>query len=131
MLFKKIKGVHIDGRKEMSIKSEIVPFLNPKFVYFPTVSGTVVYKSLVSVGDKVLKGQPILQRVDRFGHPVCSSVSGEVSAMKKMWHPVGRMVEMIEIKNDFDDFEINNSVYSYIVETSDQLFYVLERGGGH
>ena len=55
MLFKSIKGVHLDGRKEMSIKSEIVPFLNPKFVYFPTVSGTVVYKSLVSVGDKVLK----------------------------------------------------------------------------
>ena len=103
MLFKSIKGVHLDGRKEMSIKSEIVPFLNPKFVYFPTVSGTVVYKSLVSVGDKVLKGQPILQRVDRFGHPVCRSVSGEVSAMKKMWHPVGRMVEMIEIKNDFEE----------------------------
>lgn len=30
--------------------------------------------------------------------------------------------------DDFDDFEINNSVYSYNVETSDQLFYVLERG---
>lgn len=103
MMLKNIKGVHLDGRKEMSIKSEVVPFLNPKFVYFPTVSGTVVYKSLVKVGDKVLKGQPVLQRVDRFGHPVCSSVSGEVSAIKKMWHPIGRMVEMIEIKNDFEE----------------------------
>ncbi len=30
--------------------------------------------------------------------------------------------------NDFDDFKINNSIYSYQVSTSDQLFYVLERG---
>lgn len=29
---------------------------------------------------------------------------------------------------DFDDFKIDNSIYSYKVSTSDQLFYTLERG---
>ena len=103
MILRKIKGLHIDGRKEMSLQSEIIPFLNPKFVYFPTVSGNVIYKPVVSVGEKVLKGQVILQRTDRFAHPVCSSVSGEVTAVKKMWHPFGKMVEMLEIKNDFEE----------------------------
>ena len=133
MLFKSIKGVHLDGKKEMSIKNEIVPFLNPKFVYFPTVSGTVVYKSLVSVGDKVLKGQPILQRNDRFGHPVCSSVSGEVSAIKKMWHPIGRMVEMIEIKNDFEETAVEAIGQGLVELTKEKIVERVMKAGivGH
>lgn len=102
MLFKKIRGIHIDGRKEMSTSSDIVPFLNPKFIYLPT-TGNIAYKPLVNVGDKVLKGQVVLEREGRFGHPVCSPVSGEVTAIKKMWHPMGRMVEMLEIANDGEE----------------------------
>lgn len=105
----KIKGLHIDGRKEITEHSDVVSYLNPKFVYFPIVSGPTIYKPLVNVGDHVLKGQPILSRTDRFAHKVTSSVSGTVTSVnKKMWHPMGRMVEMVEIENDFEEKTIES-----------------------
>ena len=100
-MFKNIKGIHIDGKKNMSVNSEVVSFLKPKFVYFPLVAGTTVYKRLVQDGEQVKVGQNILLRTDRFSHPVSSSVSGTVKGTKKMWHSSGRMVEMLEIENDF------------------------------
>ena len=103
MMFRNIKGIHIDGRKHMSVDNEVMSFLNPKFVYFPLVSGNVVYKRLVEDGETVKVGQQILLRTDRFSHPVHSSVSGTVKGIKKMWHPFGKMVEMLEIENDFQE----------------------------
>ncbi len=100
MLFTQIRALYIDGRKEMSTNNEDISFLNPKCVYFPTSAGDVVYSPLVEVGDEVLKGQPILERIGRFGHPICSPVSGTVTAKKKMWHQIGKMVEMLEITNN-------------------------------
>lgn len=108
MLFTQIRGIHINGRKEMSTKNEIVSYLNPKCVYFPTTIGNVAYTPIVEIGDDVLKGQPILERSGRFGHPVCSSVSGKVTAKKKMWHSSGKMIEMLEITNDGEERTIEN-----------------------
>ena len=42
-------------------------------------------------------------RNDRFQHALHSPVSGKVTAFKKMWHASGKMVEMIEIQNDFEE----------------------------
>ena len=103
MVSKKIKGLHIEGRKDLSCYKPIKEFLNPKFVYIPLVSGNVRYEQSVQVGEKVLKGQVVVNRTDRFAHPVCSPVSGCVLAIKKMWHPIGRMIEMLEIENDFEE----------------------------
>lgn len=108
MLFTQIRGIHINGRKDMSTKNAVVSFLNPKNVYFPIIVGNAVYTPLVEVGDEVLMGQPILERSGRFGHPVCSSVSGKVTAKKKMWHASGKMVEMLEITNDGEERTIEN-----------------------
>jgi len=101
MLLRKSSGIHIPGRKDMSIGSPIEEFLNPEYVYISLLTQNYVCKPLVKIGDKVLMGQPIAKREDRFSHPLHSSVSGEVTAIKKMWHSTGKMVEMIEIKNDF------------------------------
>ena len=32
MMFRNIKGIHIDGRKHMSVDNEVMSFLNPKFI---------------------------------------------------------------------------------------------------
>lgn len=103
MVFKKIKGVHIDGRKHMSCDAPIKDYLNPNFVYIPLVTGNVIYKSVVQANNHVLKGQIIANREGRFNHPVCSPVSGTIMGSKKMWHSSGRMVEMLEIANDFKE----------------------------
>lgn len=113
-MFKKIKGIHINGRKEMSITEPIQDFLTPKMVYLPINSGNITYKPLVEVGEYVLKGQLILERVGRFSHPVACPVSGFIKSVKKMWHPSGKMLEMLEIENDFQE----KAVESFGVENT-------------
>ena len=99
-MFNKIHGHHIDGRKHMSTSVPIEDYLDPDFVYFPLTIGNTECKRLVEVGSKVLMGQQILLREGRFGHPICSSVSGTVTQIKKQWHSSGKMIEMLEIQND-------------------------------
>ena len=99
-MFNKIHGCHLNGHKHMSTNQPILDFLDPDYVYFPLTNGNVTYLKLVDIGTKVLIGQQILLREGRFGHPICSSVSGTVSAIKKMWHSSGKMIEMLEITND-------------------------------
>ena len=42
MIFRKIKGVHIPGRKEMSITDEVLKLTNPEHVYVPLVEQGVI-----------------------------------------------------------------------------------------
>ena len=101
MVLKKINGVHLDGHKHISIERPINEFLNPEFIYMPTVIGNMVYEQLVEIGQRVLKGQHILRRSGNFGHPIACPVSGTIVGTKKMWHSSGKLLEMLEIKNDF------------------------------
>ena len=102
-MFNKIHGIHIDGHKGMSTTSPIMNWLDPDFVYYPLSIGGSDYIRLVEVGSKVMMGQQILLRDGRFGHPICSSVSGTVTAIKKQWHQSGKMIDMLEIQNDHQD----------------------------
>lgn len=117
MILKKIKGVHLDGHKHISTSKPIKEFLKPEYIYLPTIMGNLVYEKVVQIGEKVLKGQTILIRKDRFGHPVASPISGEVVGVKKMWHSSGKLLEMLEIKNDF----LEESVPGFGVASSVEL----------
>lgn len=117
MLFKKSSGTLIrehSGHKELSEHSPIAEFLKPNFVYFPLLEGNCPFESLVKVGDKVKVGQQISIKKSYFPSITHSSVSGEVTSIdKKMWHPSGKMVPTIEIKNDHlevmvDEIKENN-----------------------
>lgn len=103
MIIKKIKGVHIPGRRQMSLVNNLENYLNPKFVYIPLTNGNVLYRQTVSFGDVVKKGQVIALREDRFGHPVHSPVSGTVLSIKKVWHASGKMVDSLEIENNYKE----------------------------
>lgn len=96
-------GTHIPSYKELTNQKEIVDYLNPDYVYFPVGFNNVKYKLLKNIDDDVLLGEPLLYREGRFLHPVCSSVSGKITGIKKMWHSSGKMVEMVEVKNDFQN----------------------------
>lgn len=106
MIFNKIKGLHIDGKKSLVNEKEILSFLEPKHIYIP-LKTNVIYEPQVNVGDYVLKGDVVAKRLGKFGHNVHSSVSGKVTSIKKIWHPSGKMVETLEIENDFQE-KINN-----------------------
>ena len=105
MVFRKIKGLHLQGKKELTYNNEAINFLSPHFVYIPLAyapsSPTNIYEKNVNIGDDVYVGTLLARRVGNFSHGVYSSVSGKVTAIKKMWHPMGRMVECLEIENDY------------------------------
>lgn len=109
MIFRNIKAVHIPGRKEMSIRDEILNFTNPEKVYVPLVEQGNVAVCLVKTGEKVRVGQVIAEKGGRFPIPIHSPISGEViSINQKMWHSSGRMVETIAIKNDFQETKVDS-----------------------
>ncbi len=103
MIFNKMRGIHINGRKDMSIQKPIQNYLNPSFVYIPLGVNNLKYEQLVAINDHVLMGQPVFNRTDRFAHPISSPVSGTVKGIKKMWHPCGKMIDTLEIENDFKE----------------------------
>ncbi|HPJ86387.1 MAG TPA: RnfABCDGE type electron transport complex subunit C [Bacillota bacterium] len=100
MILRKAKGKHIEGKKQMSRCQPLQEYFNPPFVYLPLVHQNVVLKHVVEVGDDIKVGQTVAVREGFGAMPFHASVSGKVSAVKKVWHASGKMVEAIEIEND-------------------------------
>ena len=103
MIIHKIKGLHLDGRRVISLSNGVLEYLNPKHVYIPLTNGDIQYRNVVSTGNEVLKGSVVALREDRYAHPIHSPVSGKVIGIKKMWHQSGKMVETLEIENNFKE----------------------------
>lgn len=103
MIIHKIKGLHLDGRRVISLSNGVLEYLNPKYVYIPLTNGDVLYRNVVTTGNEVLKGTVVALREDRYAHPVHSPVSGKVIGIKKMWHQSGKMVDTLEIENNFKE----------------------------
>ncbi len=101
MILQKARGIRIDGAKSMSKTSPLREYLDPKVVYIPLVQQTFPLKRLVEPGESVAIGQIVAMREGFTEMPVHASVSGKIAAIKKVWHASGRMVEAIEIENDF------------------------------
>ena len=106
-MFKKIGGIHIgeyEDHKHISDNKEIFDFLSPEFIYIPLVESGSICEVKVNEGQHVDIGDVVAFRTGRFSLPVHSSISGTVvSCNKKMWHSSGKMVECIQIKNDFKE----------------------------
>ena len=104
-MFRKTKGVHISEfpeHKHISDSKPIINYLDPEFVYIPLVEQGALCEVKVNEGAMVTVGQVVAMKTGRFGLPIHSSVSGKVvSCNKKMWHSSGKLVDCIQIKNDF------------------------------
>lgn len=101
MIFQKTSGIHIDGRKGMSKVQPLKDYLDPEFVYIHLLQGNSNLKPIVEVGDAVKVGQTVALREGFGAMNIHSSISGSVTAVKKVWHSSGKMVNALEIKNDF------------------------------
>ena len=94
-------GVHPNDGKSLA-KDKAIQVLKPK--------GTLVYplsqhigapaQAIVSVGDRVLKGQKIAESSGFVSSPIYASVSGTVKAIKPRYNPTGAKVNSIVIEND-------------------------------
>ena len=94
-------GVHPNDGKSLA-KDKAIQVLKPK--------GTLVYplsqhigapaQAIVSVGDRVLKGQKIAESSGFVSSPIYASVSGTVKAIEPRYNPTGAKVNSIVIEND-------------------------------
>ena len=94
-------GVHPNDGKNLA-KDKAIQVLKPK--------GTLVYplsqhigapaQAIVSVGDRVLKGQKIAESSGFVSSPIYASVSGTVKAIEPRYNPTGAKVNSIVIEND-------------------------------
>ncbi len=96
-------GIHPHYKKEMSARSTALQTILPKTVTIPLQQHIgAICKPLVSVGDRVLKGQKIGDG-EGLCVPVHASVSGTVTAIEPRRHPNGQLIDAIVIENDFLD----------------------------
>ena len=96
-------GIHPKYNKEMSTQITTFHTITPKQVVIPLQQHIgAPCTPLVSVGDKVLRGQKIGDG-EGLCVPVHASVSGTVVAIEPRPHTSGRMVNAIVIDNDMQD----------------------------
>ncbi len=96
-------GIHPKYNKEMSKRDLSLHTIAPKQVVIPMqqhIGAPCV--PLVSVGDRVLRGQKIGDG-EGLCVPVHASVSGTVVAIEPRPHTSGRLVNAVVIENDFRD----------------------------
>ena len=131
MIFQKSKGIHIDGHKNMSKKRPLTEYFDPEFVYIHLLQGNSPLEKTVKVGDIVKAGQTVAIRKGFGAMNIHASISGTIIAEKKVWHSSGRMVNSLEIKNDFkntlcDSIKPNKNIDSL---TREELINMMKEAG--
>lgn len=97
-------GVHPNHCKEQTAHLRVEDFPAPAVAVIPLSqhSGAPA-KPLVSKGDRVLIGQLIGEAAGPVSAAIHSSVSGTVLSVKPFPHPLGRLVNAVEIESDGAD----------------------------
>ncbi len=126
------KGVHPYGGKELSKDCEIKSIAAGSVLVYPlSQSIGAMAKAVVSVGDRVLKGQLIAEAGAFISAPIYSSVSGVVKKIEKRLVTNGSMVESIVIENDNSDEAVSGFGEPRNVErlTQDEIIDIIKESG--
>lgn len=126
------KGVHPYGGKELSKDCEIKSIAAGSVLVYPlSQSIGALAKAVVSVGDRVLKGQLIAEAGAFISAPIYSSVSGVVKKIEKRLVTNGSMVESIVIENDNSDEAVSGFGEPRNVErlTQDEIIDIIKESG--
>ena len=118
-------GIHPKYNKEMSKTIPTVKTIEPKTVVIPMLQHIgAPCTPLVSVGDRVKKGQKIGDG-EGLCVPVHASVSGVVKAIEPRPHTRGGLVNAVVIENDFQ----NESVTMPHATTNDEILHAIREAG--
>ena len=122
-----VRGIKLDGNKEMSLSDEIVDFSAPTRVYVPLMNGSMECECVTKKGRKVKKGTIIGIRKD-LDFPILSPVSGTVVGIKKCLYLNGNMVDSVEILNDKKEIELKKKCVKDITKyTKDEFIDLLKK----
>ena len=95
------QGLHLAEKKELSEAKNIKRISPPPQVILPLSQHTgAPCEPLVKVGDQVEEGQKIADHHSFISSPIHASISGKVSSIERMPHPVGGEGEAIIIEGD-------------------------------
>ena len=118
-------GIHPKYNKEMSKTIPTVKTIEPKTVVIPMLQHIgAPCTPLVSVGDRVKKGQKIGDG-EGLCVPVHASVSGTVVAIEPRPHTRGGLVNAVVIANDFQ----NESVTMPHANNDDEILHAIREAG--
>lgn len=122
-----IRGIKLDGKKEMSLSEEVVDFCTPSRVYVPLMNGNTVCECLTKKGRKVKIGSKIGVRND-LDFPILSPVSGTVLDIKKGLYLNGNVVDCVVIQNDKLERVLNKKLVKDITAyTKEEFTELLKR----
>ena len=124
-------GIHPKYNKEMSTRVTTFHTITPRQVVIPLQQHIgAPCSALVSVGDKVLRGQKIGDG-EGLCVPVHASVSGTVVAIEPRPHTSGRMVNAIVIDNDFQDTTVSTHPITSPLEEldNDEVLHAVREAG--
>ena len=124
-------GIHPKYNKEMSTVVTTFHSITPKQVVIPMQQHIgAPCTPMVSVGDKVLRGQKIGDG-EGLCVPVHASVSGTVVAIEPRPHTSGRMVNSVVIDNDFQDTTIPTQGSDAPLEqlNEDEILHAIREAG--
>jgi electron transport complex protein RnfC len=94
-------GIHVTGHKELTSRAAAITATLPDRLYIPLsqhIGAACV--PMVTVGERVTKGERIGESKGFVSSPIHATVSGEVVAIEVMEHPGGSFVPCIVIAND-------------------------------
>ena len=124
-------GIHPQYNKEMSIKDTSFHSIIPKQVVIPLLQHIgAPCQPLVSVGDRVLRGQKIGDG-EGLCVPVHASVSGTVVAIEPRPHVSGREIVSVVIDNDLQDevFPSNANDKPLAELDNDEILHTIREAG--
>lgn len=124
-----IRGIKLDGKKEMSLSDEIVDVSAPSKIYVPLMNGNIVCECVVKKGKKVKKGTIIGIRKD-IDFPILSPVSGTVLEVKKALYKNGEMADSVVIENDKLDRVVKKKIVKDITSYTKEEFVELIKNCG-
>jgi len=116
-----IKGIKLDGKKDISISNEIVDFSDPNEVYVPLINNGVLCECITNEGRKIRKGTVIGIRKD-IDFPILSPVSGVVIGIKDGLYLNNKDVSCVVISNDKKEKLVDKKLIEDITSYSKEGF---------
>ena len=124
-------GIHPSENKKNTEDIEIEDFPSPKYLYIPLLQhiGNVL-DPLVSIGEKVLKGQKLGESSGNLSVPIHSPISGKVIKIEVLPFSLRGKVNTIVIENDFLDEKIEyEKIENYKTKTKTELLNLIRERG--
>lgn len=122
-----IRGLKLEGKKEMSLSEEIIDFSSPSRVCVPLMNNNTSCECLVKKGKKVRKGTIIGIRKN-MDFPILSPVSGTVIGIDKCLYLNGEEVDCVVIENDKKENVIKKILVKDITKyTKDEFVELLRK----